>query len=166
MSLAPTPKGRKIHQIITSRPRHNGVWCILPCVASLVAQMVKNLPAMQNTWIRSLGREDTSEKGMATHSSILGWRIPWTEEPGGLQSMGSQRVGHNWSGLSCTEARMTSHSSVYQNFFRYTRYWCSKARSQQTVVWGHKCEDSLCVFVHGSQMNVWSYEIQMNICIT
>ena len=52
---------------------------------SLVAQMVKNLPAMQETWVRSLGREDPLEKEMATHSSILTWRIPWTEEPGGLQ---------------------------------------------------------------------------------
>ena len=55
--------------------------------ASLVAQMVKNLPAMRDTWIRSLGQEDLLEKGMATHSSILAWRIPWEEEPGGLQSM-------------------------------------------------------------------------------
>ena len=58
--------------------------------ASLVAQMVKNLPAMQETWIRSLGQEDLLKKGMATHSSILAWKIPWTEEPGGLQSPGSQ----------------------------------------------------------------------------
>ena len=57
--------------------------------------MVKNLPAMQETRVRSLGREDPLEKGMATHSSILAWRIPWAEEPCGLQSMGSQRVGHN-----------------------------------------------------------------------
>ena len=61
----------------------------------LVAQTVENLPAMLKTWVRSLGQEDPLEKGMATHSSILAWRIPWTEEPGGLQSMGSQRVGHN-----------------------------------------------------------------------
>ena len=60
--------------------------------ASLVLQMVKNLPAMQETWVRFLGQEDPLEKGMATHSSILAWRIPWTEEPGGLQSVGSQRV--------------------------------------------------------------------------
>ena len=59
--------------------------------ASLVAQMVKNLPAMQETRVQFLGREDPLEKGMATYSSILIWRIPWTEEPGGLQSMGSQR---------------------------------------------------------------------------
>ena len=58
--------------------------------ASLVTQTVKNLPAMQETWVRSLGREDPVEEGMAMDSSILAWRIPWTEEPGGLQSMGSQ----------------------------------------------------------------------------
>ena len=57
--------------------------------------MVKNLPSMQETWARSLGWKDPLEKENATHSSILAWRIPWTEEPGGLQSMGSQRVGHN-----------------------------------------------------------------------
>ena len=63
--------------------------------SSLVAQTVKNLPAMWETPVPSLGREDPLEKGMAIHSSILAWRIPWTEEPGGLKSMGSQRVGHN-----------------------------------------------------------------------
>ena len=56
-----------------------------------MARMVKNLSAVQETWVRSLGGEDPLEKGMATHSSILAWRISWTEEPGGLQSMGSQR---------------------------------------------------------------------------
>ena len=61
------------------------------CVyASLVAMTVKNLPVTQETWIRSLGREDPREKGMAAHSSIAAWRIPWTGAPGGLQSMGSQ----------------------------------------------------------------------------
>ena len=63
--------------------------------ASLEAQMVKNPPAMQETWVRSLGWADPLEEGMATHSSILAWRISWTEEPGGLQSMRSQRVRHN-----------------------------------------------------------------------
>ena len=62
---------------------------------SLVVQMVKNLPTMKETWVRFLGQEVPLEKGMATHSSILAWKIPWPEEPGGLQSMGSQRVGHN-----------------------------------------------------------------------
>ena len=60
-----------------------------------VAQMVKNLPAVQEIQVQSLGWEDLLEKGMATHSSILAWKIPWTEEPGGLQSMGLQRVRHN-----------------------------------------------------------------------
>ena len=66
-----------------------------PKGASLVPQKVKNLPAMQKTWVQSLGQEDPLEKGIATHSSILAWKIPWTEEPGGLQSMESQRVGHD-----------------------------------------------------------------------
>ena len=60
-----------------------------------VAQMVKNLPAMQETGVQPLGREDPLEKGMATYSSLLDWRIPWTEEPGKLQSIRSQRVRHN-----------------------------------------------------------------------
>ena len=63
--------------------------------ASLVAQSVKNLPAVQETQVQSLDGEDTLEKERATHSSILAWKIPWTEEPGGLQSVGSQRVRHD-----------------------------------------------------------------------
>ena len=60
-----------------------------------MAETVKNLPTMQETWIQSLGQEDHLEKGIATHSSILAWIIPWTEEPGELQAVGSQRVGHD-----------------------------------------------------------------------
>jgi len=60
-----------------------------------VAQKVKNLSAMRETWVRFLCWEKLMEKGMATYSSVLAWKIPWTEEPGGLQSMGSQRVGHD-----------------------------------------------------------------------
>ena len=60
-----------------------------------VAQMVENLPAVQETWVRSLGWEDPLEKRTATHCSILSWTIPWTEEPSGLQSMGSKRVRHD-----------------------------------------------------------------------
>ena len=63
--------------------------------ASLVVQMLNNLPAMQTMRVQSLGQEYPLEKAMATHSSILAWRIPWTEEPGELQSMGLQRVGHD-----------------------------------------------------------------------
>ena len=63
-------------------------------MASLVAQTVKDLPAVQKTRVQSLRWEDPLEEGQATHSSILAWKIPWTEEPGGLQSMGLQRIGH------------------------------------------------------------------------
>ena len=63
--------------------------------AFLVAQRVKSLPAMRETWVRSPSGEDPLEKEMAAHSSTLAWKIPWTEEPGRLQSMGSQRVGHD-----------------------------------------------------------------------
>ena len=71
-------------------------------MASLVAQMAKNLPAMQEIQVQSLGCEDCLEKGMVTHSITLAWRIPWTEEPGGLQFMGSQRVRYDWRDLAQT----------------------------------------------------------------
>ena len=67
------------------------------CAYSLVAQRLKHLPPLRETQIRSLGREDPLEKEMAAHSSILAWRIPWTEKPGRLQSTGSQWVGHDWA---------------------------------------------------------------------
>ena len=70
--------------------------CKLPW-ASLVAQTIKNLPAVLETWVQSLGWEDPLGKGTATHSSILAWRVPWTEKSGEPQSMGSQRVRHNWA---------------------------------------------------------------------
>ena len=66
--------------------KFTGIW---------VAQMIENLPAIWETWVQSLGQEDPLEKAMATHSSILAWEISWLEEPGGLQSMGLQRVGYN-----------------------------------------------------------------------
>ena len=71
-----------------------------------MAQTVKNLPAVQETQVRSLDREDPLEKGVATHSSILAWRIPWTEEPGVLQSMGSQRVGYDWTVLKTIKMKV------------------------------------------------------------
>ena len=71
------------------------VWICYCTRHSLVAQTVKSLPVVQETRVRSLGQEDPLEKEMATHSSILAWKIPWVEEFGRLQSMGSQRVGHN-----------------------------------------------------------------------
>ena len=77
---------------------------LAPAQASLVAQLVKNLPSVQETGVRSLGWEDPLEKGVAIHSSILAWRIPWTEEPAGLQSMGSQRVRQNGATNAATAA--------------------------------------------------------------
>ena len=83
---------------------HTLILSVLVIGASLVAQAVKNLPAMQETRVLSLGQEDPLKKGMATHSSILAWRISWAEEPGGLQPMGSQRVSVDAPNLllSCT----------------------------------------------------------------
>ena len=80
--------------------------------ASLVAQTVKNLPAMQKTWVQSLGWEDPLEEEMATHSNIPPWRIPWTEEPGEVQSIVSHRVRHNWSDLACTETWCVFYENV------------------------------------------------------
>ena len=74
-----------------SNPRR----CCIKRDISYKAQTVKNLPTMCETWVQSLGQEHTLEKGMVTHSSILAWRIPWTEKPGRLQVMGSQRVKHH-----------------------------------------------------------------------
>ena len=75
--------------------KHKYLAAFIMVQVSLVAQMVKSVPAMQETWVQSLGWEDPLEEEMAIHSSILVWKIPWMEEPGRLQSMGSQRVGHN-----------------------------------------------------------------------
>ena len=84
--------GREVH--FGSQPR-DYLPAFWPLRASLVAQTVKGLPAMQKTWVQSLGQEDPLEKEMATHTSILAWEIPWMEKPGRLQSMGSQTVGNN-----------------------------------------------------------------------
>ena len=87
-------------------------WKVAPLLyvgASLWAQTVKNLSAMQETLFQSLGQEESLEKGMATYSSILAWRIPWTEEPGGLQSMGSHRVRHDW----VTDTYTYTHTPVF-----------------------------------------------------
>ena len=88
-----TLKKREI-SIKDTTPWWNGQWFILQIE---VAQRVKNLHAMQETRVQFLGWEDSLEKEMANHSSILAWKIPWTEKPGRLESMGSKRVGHNWA---------------------------------------------------------------------
>ena len=102
--------------------------------ASLVAQRVKRLPTMQETWVRSLGWEDPLEKEMATHSSILAWKIPWTEKPGRLQSMGSQRVGQDWAtSLHFRVQRASLVAQLVKN----------PPAMRQTWVWSLGCEDPL-----------------------
>ena len=88
--------------------------------SSLVVQIVKHLPTMQKTRVQSLGQEDPLEKEMATHSSTLAWKIPWMEEPGGLQSVGSQRVRHDW---------VTSLHSLQNTHFMYINSWRWRPRS-------------------------------------
>ena len=87
-----------------------GIWIFYKSfrMASLVAQLIKNLPVMLQTWVRSLDQENPQEKEMATHSSIFAWRIPWTEEPDELQSMESQRVGHDWVSNFTSAFKITS----------------------------------------------------------
>ena len=79
--------------------------------ASLVTQMANNLPAVQETQVPSLGQEDPLEKGMATHSSIPAWEIPWTQDPGGLQSLGLHRIGHDFT--SNTHTHTYTHTLYY-----------------------------------------------------
>ena len=96
-----------------------------------VAQRLKCLPAMQETWVRSLGQEDPLEKEMATHSTILAWRTPWMEEPGGLQSTGSQRVGHN---LKANMALLLSLVFMNNCMWIITDgYWTVSDSSRETV---------------------------------
>ena len=84
-----------INMSLSTQFKQFNIYILFP--ASLMAQTVKCLPTMRETWVQSLGREDLLEKEMAPHSSTLAWRIPWTEEPGRLQSIGSLRVGHDWA---------------------------------------------------------------------
>ena len=94
--------GTRILEFLTSRTMRNKGLLLIKHLGNsiltfLVAQTVKNLPQMQETWVHSLGQEDPLEESMVIHSTILAWRIPWKEEPGGLQSMASQRVRHHWA---------------------------------------------------------------------
>ena len=109
---------------------------------SLVAQMVKNLPAMWETWVQSLGWEDPLEKGMATHSSILAWTIPWTEELGRLQSLRSQRAGHDWTTFTLQWGR--SNEAFLQT-----------ERSGST--WAFLC----LMFIHGIKVYLGIYKVYL-----
>ena len=96
--------------------------------------MVKNLPAIQETWVLSQGQEDPLEKGIATHSKILAWRAPWTEEPGGLESMGSQTVEHDWVAVTHTgQGLISSHgpqqaTSAYEACVSPAGFWAPAFR--------------------------------------
>ena len=111
--------------IYSSRKYLLWAYCVPHSRASLVIQRLTRLPPMWETWVQSLGQEDFLEKAMAPHSSILAWKIPWTEEPGRLQSMGSQRVGHDWAtSLSFTTIWSTLkcwdlHKEWYEHFFLF-----------------------------------------------
>ena len=94
------------------------VWAVR---VSQVTQWVKNSPAMQEVQVQSLGWEDPLEEDMATHSSILAWRIPWTEEPGGLQSIGSWRVEHDWNDLVHTHLKLCDQTSTFVGSCRKQR---------------------------------------------
>ena len=125
-----------------------------------VAQRLKHLPAMREIRVWSLGWEDLLEKEIATHSSTLAWRIPWTEEPGGLQSTGSQRVGHNWAtSLSRGEVMPTSKSLIMSNLVphhwskhitgpnpksRGSRWILSTAKSHEHIIASHWLQRTAC----------------------
>ena len=104
--------------------------------------MIKNLPAVQEILVHSLAWEDPLEKGIATHSCILAWRIPWTEEPGGLQFMGSERIGHDWATstfTSITEPAIASGQTVLFNLMIHCQRGCMKLYiSAESRVWGRR----------------------------
>ena len=124
-------------------------WIVWPCFdfslrAFFVAQTVKNLPAMRMTLVRTLGQEDPLEKEMATHSNILAWRIPWTEDPGGLQSMGSQRVAHNWLANTFTLSLYLYRIIIHSNLLFF--WFVSPSLQRRSLVgcspWGHWGSDT------------------------
>ena len=108
--------------------------------AFLVTQMIKNLPAVKETQVWSLGQEDPLEKGMATHSRILVWRIPRTEEPGRLKSMGWQRVGHDWATNTTTKSQDAQLTKWLD--------WCAGERVKQKTI----CMEKKCIIDYGMKL--------------
>ena len=119
--------------------------------------VVKNPPAMQKTWVWSLGWEDPLEEGMATLSSILAWRIPWTEEPGQLQSMWSQRVGHDWSDRACMRAwkvNLTMCALCFRHIFSHSGLCLSSC-----VLHGTKLLIYVCGWQKGGPTNIVAHNV-------
>ena len=112
---------------------------------SQVVQRVKNLPAREEIQVQSLGREDPLEKGTNIHSNILAWRIPWTEEPGGLQSMGSQRVGHNWATEYSTQQQPSPLAWHWKHFMIQSQFTLSVSFPIILPIWFPHKQAKLCI---------------------
>ena len=144
-----SPGLSSVHRSIC--PSHTSYWASL-------AQIVKNLPAMQDTWVQSQGWKDPLEKGMATHSSILAWRIPWTEEPGRLQSMGSQRVRHDWATKTFTLHKdIQLEREVYS--FSWSTFWSKKVFFKMFSLWRLFVENAWACAPTHMQINICTYII-------
>ena len=128
-----------------------------PDKEQVLSQTVKNLPATRETRVQSLGQEDLLEKGMATHFSILAWRISWTEEPGGLQSVGSQRVRHNWRTNAFTFSNMTT-GYLRVGIMTFFFVQCCNMNSQPNIeqeIWMIACLNNRYIIVYPTEL--WMY---------
>ena len=136
------------------------------CITYLVAQMVKNLPAMQEAWVLSLGWEDPLEKGIATHSSILVWRIPWTEKPSGLQSMGCHKESdttEQLTQLSNTHTHHHHHHHLSINWISIFRQKCVSFLFSFSLLWrGHV---KLWCNLHLSTFRRWRMFLKWHTCV-
>ena len=159
-------------------PPNGFIWLYLPNPGieprSPVAQMVKNLPAMQETWVWRLGWKDLLGKGMATHSSSLAWRIPWTMEPGGRQFTGSQRVGHDWVINTFTvfqtlyAFQLLKPSSLFKLWWKSILYsWLQKKhlREQRHKAW-KETEKQKSALNKSSQTVILKYILDISFFLT
>ena len=132
-----------------------------------MAQMVNNLPAGQETWVQSPGWEDPLEEGMATHSSILAWRIPWTEEPGRLQPMGSQRVRHDWATNTSWWPQQDMGICVPPIVLRI-QWWVIhlKQEQKQALLWTSHPIRSYLLFYFLLLTTLWRILIYLFLCLS
>ena len=145
------------HDLVTERqPQCSYFTQLVIYLASLLAQTVKNLPSVQEIWVWFLGWKGPLEKPMATHFSIVAWRIPWTEEPDGVQSMGLQRVGHDWSDLAhmhtCELVHICELVVLHSILLFHKKMHSKDSFVQLFLTYGHKICFVLC----------WSYMIPNN----